>query len=239
MVPGEDGLLILPRLFLVGGALRRGVGGRSLRGVSGVRYAVGTFQMLGRKTAVQDVIAWVDVETTGLNPWEGESLLEVACLVTDTELNLLDEEGFEAYVPHTYQDMKTVSRNASQFVREMHEKNGLWDKLVLGDGEVDGFPLAELDARLLEYVRGFAPEARTARLGGNSVRLDLNFLEKYLPETYGHLHYRFIDVTSVSSLVYWWGGVPKFEKRGNHTAMSDIRESIDELRYMREQGFRH
>ena len=192
--------------------------------------------MLGRKTAVQDVIAWVDVETTGLNPWEGESLLEVACLVTDTELNLLDEGGFEASVLYSADEVEGMKERAVPFVREMHEKNGLWDQIAFGG---ESLTLRELDASLLEYVRGFAPEARTARLGGNSVRLDLNFLEKYLPETYAHLHYRFIDVTSVSTLVNWWGDVPKFKKRGAHTAMSDIRESIDELRYMREQGFRH
>lgn len=192
--------------------------------------------MLGRKTAVQDVIAWVDVETTGLNPWKGDSLLEVACLVTDTDLNFLDEEGFEAFVPHTPSEVQEMKSATSQFVVDMHDKNGLWHKLMYGRG---GSTLEELDKDLFDYIRALAPNPRSARVGGNSVRLDLNFLEKFLPETYGHMHYRFIDVTTVSTLLGWWGDVPKFEKKGNHTAMADIRESIDELRYMREQGFRH
>jgi len=176
-----------------------------------------------------DVIAWVDVETTGLNPWEGESLLEVACLVTDTDLNILDEKGFESQVEYSARDVEVMWADTRKVVRDMHDANGLWTRLA----QEPGLSLGDLDTALLEYMKGFAPEARTARLGGNSVRLDLNFLEKYLPETYGHLHYRFIDSTTVSTLFNWWGGVPKFEKRGAHTAMSDIRESIEELRYLK------
>lgn len=176
-----------------------------------------------------DVIAWVDVETTGLNPWEGESLLEVACLVTDTDLNILDEDGFESRVKYSARDVEVMWADARKVVRDMHDASGLWTRLW----QEPGLDLGDLDAALLEYIQGFAPEARTARLGGNSVRLDLNFLEKYLPETYGHLHYRFIDSTTMSTLFNWWGDVPKFEKRGAHTAMSDIRESIDELRYLK------
>lgn len=182
---------------------------------------------------MSDVIVWVDVETSGLNPWTGPSerrhLLEVACLVTDTDLNILDEEGFEATVSYSSREVERIRSKAQKIVREMHDANGLWER-VAGD---EGLSLGELDQALLSYVAEFAPESRLARLGGNSVRLDLNFLEAYLPMTYGHLHYRFLDVTTVSTLLGWWGNVPRFEKRGNHTAMSDIRESIEELRHLR------
>lgn len=183
----------------------------------------------------RDVIVWVDVETSGLNPWFGpesrRALLEVACLVTDTELNILDESGFEAMVEYSPEMVARLRDGAQPLVREMHDRNGLWDRLASGEG----LSLYELDGALLSYVSEFAPDPRVARLGGNSVRLDLNFLEAHLPMTYGHLHYRFIDVTSVATLAGWWGGVPVFSKAGNHTAMSDIRESIAELRALKER----
>lgn len=174
----------------------------------------------------QQRIAWVDVETSGLDAKENE-LLEIACLVTDTDLNILDEQGFEAVILHSPDQVEKMKQTAHPVVLEMHNNSGLWDRLPFGT------PVSSVDLMLYDYIRNFAP-AQQIRMGGNSVRLDLNFVNEWLPKTYSHLHYRFIDVTTVATLGEWWLNVPIFRKQKAHTAMNDIRESITELRYLRE-----
>lgn len=175
-------------------------------------------------------IIWGDVETTGLVGHQ-ENLLEVAFLVTDLDLNLLDEGGYESTILYTPEESAAMRAAADPFVQDMHDTSGLWAKVT--DPEW-AKPKAQVDAEALAYIQSFVPEKRTARLGGNSVRLDLNFLEEHLPGTYGHLHYRMADVSSLCGFAQWWGGVPLFEKARAHTAMADIKESIAELRYLRE-----
>ena len=177
---------------------------------------------------MKDFIAWIDVETDGLKAHE-RSLLEVACLVTDTDLNIIDDEGFEAVILHSPDRVQEMRDNAQQIVRDMHDASGLWDRLP------HGTPVQSVDLALYDYIRGFAPEKKSVRLAGNSVRLDLNFTEEWLPNTYQHLTYRFIDVTTVATLAEWWHGIPNFEKQKGHRAMQDIRESINELQYLREK----
>lgn len=171
----------------------------------------------------EHLIAWIDVETDGLKAQEN-SLLEIACLVTDPQLNILDEKGFESVILYSPDRAEEMRKNATPFVREMHDKTGLWEKLPFGE------PLSRVDYDLHSYLRDFSYQPRMMRLGGNSVRLDLNFVEEFLPNTYSHLHYRFIDVTTVTTLMDWWGNPVRDFKDKEHSAMSDIRESIEELR---------
>lgn len=174
---------------------------------------------------MNDVIVWADVETTGLNA-KKDFLLEIAVLVTDLDLNILDNTGYHAYVNHT---KEIVYNKANDYVREMHTATGLWDKL--GDGKHTW----DIDQELVDYIKQFAPWQRTARLAGNSVRLDANFIDHWLPQTANHLHYRILDVSSIGFEAYEFKGIPEFLKNGTHEAMSDIRESIEELRYLRKQ----
>lgn len=180
---------------------------------------------------MKDVIVWIDVETTGLNPWTGDKLLEVAALVTDVDLNLLDDHGYHAVVFHENRDQ--VRNIASDYVKEMHDTNGLWDKVV----GPDAVPLTIIDRELLEYIQRFAPDERSARLAGNSVRLDANFIDRYLPKVASHLHYRILDVSSLSFEAQIQG-VEVYHKRGTHRAMDDIRESIEELKYLRKELYK-
>lgn len=175
-------------------------------------------------------IVWGDVETDGLVAHK-QALLEVAFLVTDLDLNLLDETGYESTILYTPEESAAMRAGAEPFVQDMHDTSGLWAKVT---DPAQAKPKAQVDAEALAYIQSFVPGKRTARLGGNSVRLDLNFLEEHLPGTYGHLHYRMADVSSLCGFAQWWGGVPLFEKVRAHTAMADIRESIAELRYLRE-----
>lgn len=175
-------------------------------------------------------IVWGDVETDGLVAHK-QNLLEVAFLVTDLDLNLLDETGYQAAILHTSEESAAMRAAADPIVQDMHDESGIWQTIT---DPTRAKPKEQVDAEALAYIQSLVPEKRTARLGGNSVRLDLNFLEEHLPGTYGHLTYRMTDVSTVTGLSQWWGGVPAFEKARAHTAMADIKESIAELRYLRE-----
>lgn len=176
-------------------------------------------------------IVWIDVETTGLTAHK-EQLLEIAVLVTDLDLNLLDETGYQATIAYTPQQAAAMREQAGEYVREMHDRSGLWTTIADPERSV---AKDVVEASALAYIRRLVPEKRTARIGGNSVRLDLNFLDEHLPAITEHLHYRMVDVSTVTGLAHWWKGVPAFDKAGSHTAMADIRESIAELAYLREK----
>lgn len=173
---------------------------------------------------MEDLLVWADVETTGLNP-NSDLLLEVAAFVTDKDLNLLDEDGYHAVVRW---DPSYARGLANAFVQAMHDKTDLWSKLR------DGTPVEQVSWELHDYIEHYAPEPRQARLAGNSVRLDANFIDHFLPEVGEHLHYRLLDVSSIAFEVYNVKGVTPFEKKALHSAVSDIRESIAELKYLRE-----
>lgn len=175
-------------------------------------------------------IIWTDVETNGLSPSKGNVLLEVAAVITDTNLNIIDE-GYNAVVKYTATEVKDIKDNTVPFVLDMHEKTGLWEKLLIGT------PLAVLDNELLDYLSYHVPEPKSARLAGNSITLDRNFLEAFLPQSFQHFHYRSFDVSTVTGLAEEWLGIEPFKKKATHAAMDDILESIEELRYLRECAF--
>lgn len=178
-------------------------------------------------TGEGDVLLWLDVETTGLNAAD-DHLLEVAALVTDVNLSPIDEVGFHAVILH---DAAQVRAAANDFVRDMHERSGLWARV--GDPQV-ARPIDAVEHDLLAYVRRYAPERRQARLAGNSVRLDANFLDEHMPQVAEHLHYRLVDVTSLDYVVRsWLPDVPEPVKAHSHEAMADIRESLSQARLLR------
>jgi len=182
----------------------------------------------------EKALVWVDAETTGLTAHK-ETLLEVAILVTDLELNLLDETGYQSAIYVGSHGPVTLLRAASDpFVQKMHDTSGLWD--AVGD-PARSKPIDVVEAEALAYIQSLVPEKRTARVAGNSVRLDMNFLDEHLPLVMGHLHYRMADVSSLAGMAQWWAGVDVFPKALGHTAMADIRESLAELRYLRAAVF--
>lgn len=176
----------------------------------------------------QDRIVWIDCEMTGLE-LTADALVEVAVLVTDSELTVLGD-GVDVVIKPpagAVEQMRGV-------VREMHTASGLLDEL---DG---GLTLEEAQAAVLDYVRTFVPEPRRAPLAGNSIATDRGFLARDMPALEQHLHYRIIDVSSIKELARRWYPRAYFaspEKKGGHRALADIRESIQELRYYREAIF--
>lgn len=177
---------------------------------------------------MNDYLLWIDVETSGLTP-NTSQLLEVAGVITDQNLNIINETFFEEVIYHTPEETINLYETASSIVKDMHTKTGLWEKLSTGT------PLKTVDETLQNIIKQAKTEhnIKTLRVAGNSVRLDLNFIETYLPATYSELTYRFIDVTTVNTLAQWWGKISAPQKKTTHSAMSDIMESIEELRFLK------
>lgn len=173
-------------------------------------------------------VVWIDCEMTGLDVRQ-DALIEVAVLVTDSDLRVLGE-GVDVVIACPPQALDTMP----DVVRQMHTSSGLLDQLA------DGVTMADAQRQVLEYVRAHVPTSGRAPLAGNSVGTDRGFLARYMPELDSHLHYRIIDVSSIKELSRRWFPRAYFnapKKAGGHRALADIRESIDELRYYRSAVF--
>lgn len=173
---------------------------------------------------MNDRLVWIDCEMTGLDI-ASDALIEVAALVTDFELTVLGD-GVDVVVKPP---AGAVDRMLP-VVTEMHTASGLLDEL---DAGVD---LATAQQIVLDYVREYVPEPGKAPLAGNTVGTDRLFINRDMPGLEAWLHYRVVDVSSIKELARRWYPRAYFaspEKRGNHRALADIRESIEELRYYR------
>jgi oligoribonuclease len=175
-----------------------------------------------------DRLVWIDCEMTGLDLTR-DALIEIACLVTDGELNVVDE-GVDLVIkppPEALDQMADV-------VRQMHTTSGLLAELA------SGITLAEAQEQVLGYVRRFVAEPRKVPLCGNSIATDRTFIARDMPELDAFLHYRMVDVSSIKELARRWYPRVYFAsppKHGGHRALADIKESIQELRYYREAIF--
>ncbi len=177
---------------------------------------------------MNDRMVWIDCEMTGLS-LRHDALIEVAALVTDSELNVLGD-GVDIVIKPPAEALETMP----EVVREMHTASGLLAELP------GGTTLAEAEQLVLDYVREYVKEPRKAPLCGNSVGTDRGFLARDMPTLEQHLHYRIVDVSSIKELSRRWYPRAYFnspQKNGNHRALADIRESIAELRYYREAVF--
>lgn len=165
---------------------------------------------------------------TGLD-LEHDALIEVAVLITDGELNILDD-GLDVLIKPEPEALEQMN----DFVRQMHTTSGLLDELD------DGIGMEEAEQLVLDHIRTHVPEAGKAQLGGNSVGTDKAFLARDMPRIIEHLHYRIIDVSTIKELSRRWYPRAYYQapaKTGNHRALGDIRDSIVELRYYREAVF--
>jgi oligoribonuclease len=179
---------------------------------------------------MSDRLVWIDLEMTGLDTGR-HTIVEIAVLVTDSELELIDDDGIDLIVhagPAALAEM-------DEYVRKMHTKSGLLPAM-----EASKLTLAEAGDRVLEYLADHLPGPNTAPLCGNSIGVDRRFLDRYLTEVDQYLHYRSIDVSSIKELCRrWYPDVYKKrpDKKETHRALDDIRESIEELRFYRETIF--
>jgi oligoribonuclease len=177
---------------------------------------------------VNERLVWIDCEMTGLD-LGSDALIEVAALVTDFDLNVLGE-GVDIIVKPPAEALDQMG----DFVRTMHEKSGLLAELE------HGVTMAEAEERTLAYIKEHCPDGSRPPLAGNTVATDRSFLARDMPTLEQFLHYRIVDVSSIKELSRRWYPRAYFQapaKRGNHRALADIQESIEELRYYREAVF--
>jgi oligoribonuclease len=178
---------------------------------------------------VTEPLVWIDCEMTGLDP-QVEVLVEIAVVVTDSELTLLDD-GLDILIatdPRKLEGMADV-------VRQMHTSSGLLEALASATTTLE-----EAEQQVLDYVQRWVPERRKAPLCGNSIATDRTFITKYMPRLDDHLHYRMVDVSSIKELARRWYPRVYFNapaKTGGHRALADIVDSITELRYYRAAVF--
>ena len=178
---------------------------------------------------VNDHLVWVDCEMTGLDV-DRDVLIEVAALVTDSDLNVLG-----AGVDVVIHADETALGSMVEIVREMHDKSGLTDAV-----RISTVTIADAEQMLMDYITQYVTEPRTAPLCGNSIATDRGFLSRQMPRFDQHLHYRMIDVSSIKELCRRWYPRAYFGQPAKglaHRALADILESIRELEYYRQAVF--
>ncbi len=172
-------------------------------------------------------MVWIDMEMTGLDP-EKERILEIATIVTDGNLNILGE-GPDIVIHQP----ASVLRSMDEWNQKHHAKSGLVEAV-----KKSAVTEAEAEAKTLKFIEGFC-KPKKAPLCGNSVHQDRRFLSKYMPKIDDYLHYRHVDVSSLKALIARW--YPKDKqptKSKGHRALSDIRESIAELKFYKDRYFK-
>ena len=177
---------------------------------------------------MSDRLVWIDCEMTGLDI-VADALIEVAALVTDFDLNVLGD-GIDIVIKPPAEAVEQMD----PYVRTMHERSGLLEELDAG------LTLADAEAQVLAYIKQHCADGSRPPLAGNTVATDRSFLNRDMGTLEAFLHYRIVDVSSIKELSRRWFPRAYFHapaKRGNHRALADIQESIEELRYYRAAVF--
>ena len=177
---------------------------------------------------MNDRLVWIDCEMTGLD-LGADALIEVAALVTDFELNVLGD-GIDVIVKPPQEALDQMD----EFVRTMHTSSGLLEELD------SGLTMGEAEEKVLGYIKEHCADGSRPPLAGNTVATDRSFLARDMPDLESFLHYRIVDVSSIKELSRRWYPRTYFNapaKTGNHRALADIQESIEELRYYRAAVF--
>ncbi|GGF38585.1 oligoribonuclease [Williamsia phyllosphaerae] len=178
---------------------------------------------------MQDKLVWIDCEMTGLR-LDTDKLIEIAALVTDSDLNILGE-GVDVVIHADDADLEAMP----DVVKKMHAASGLTEEV-----RASTVTVPEAEQMVLDYVRKHVKSAGAAPLAGNSIATDRGFIARDMTALDTYLHYRMIDVSSIKELSRRW--YPKIyfgqpEKGLAHRALADIRESIRELKYYRQTAF--
>ena len=173
-------------------------------------------------------LIWIDCEMTGLDI-EKDALVEIAVLVTDSQLNILGE-GVDLVINTDQEKLDSMG----EYVKKMHTDSGLINEIA------NGVSMSEAEDQIMAYLNRYAPEAGKSPLAGNSVGVDRLFINRDLPKVAEHIHYRTVDVSSIKELARRWYPKVYFaapKKDGNHRALGDIQDSIEELEYYRANIF--
>jgi oligoribonuclease len=178
---------------------------------------------MANNTHTSDRLVWIDLEMTGLDTGR-DSILEIATVVTDSNLDVL-AEGPELAIAHPLSALEAMD----DWNRNQHGKSGLWRRVL-----DEGVPMAEAEARTLQFLAQWVP-ANASPMCGNSICQDRRFLHRLMPQLERHFHYRNLDVSTLKELARRWAPqvLAGVEKESAHTALSDVRDSIAELRHYR------
>ncbi len=173
-----------------------------------------------------DNLVWIDLEMTGLDPTT-EVILQAALIITDSELRPLESYCVDIWQP------KSALKKMVPFVRQMHEENGLIERVRRSKVE-----LGRAEQELLERITGWCPYRPV--LCGNTIHSDRKFIAKYMPGLDAYLHYRMVDVSSLKVLAGLWypNATYKKPRDAQHDALFDIQQSISELSHYRQNMFR-
>ena len=173
--------------------------------------------------AASDRLIWIDLEMTGLDP-DRDTILEIATVVTDAQLNVL-AEGPELAVAQPLPVLEAMD----EWNRTHHSRSGLWQRVL--DSEVS---LAQAEARTVAFLNEWVP-AKASPMCGNSICQDRRFMHRLMPQLEAHFHYRNLDVSTIKELARRWSPqvLAGVSKESAHTALSDVRDSIAELRHYR------
>src|SRR4249919_930473 len=168
-------------------------------------------------------LIWIDLEMTGLDTGR-DSILEIATIVTDSNLEVL-AEGPELAIVHPISLLESMD----EWNRNQHRKSGLWQRVVASRVTLD-----EAEARTLAFLSEWVP-ANASPMCGNSICQDRRFLHRRMPALECHFHYRNLDVSTIKELARRWAPQVHagFSKVAAHTALSDVRDSIEEMRHYR------
>lgn len=173
-------------------------------------------------------LIWMDLEMTGLDP-DNDVIIEMATIATDGDLNIIAEGPVLAI-----RQPEEKLLGMDEWNQTHHSESGLLDRV-----RKEGVLEREAEAQTLAFIEQYA-EKRTAPLCGNTIWQDRRFLARYMPTLEAYLHYRIVDVSSLKELALRWRPalLKGFTKKNAHTALADIRESIEELRYYKEHFIR-
>ena len=172
-------------------------------------------------------LVWIDLEMTGLDP-ELQVIVEIASVVTDDQLNVIGE-GPDLAIHYP----SSILSRMEPWSLKHHTESGLLERIKASPHTCES-----AEEETLQFISRYCKES-TSPLCGNTIGQDRRFLVRHMPTLEKFFHYRNIDVSSVKELVKrWYPALPRFTKKKAHLALSDILESIDELRYYREKVFR-
>jgi oligoribonuclease len=169
-----------------------------------------------------DLMVWIDCEMTGLDP-ERHTLIEIATIITDFDLNIIDR-GPDLAIKAS----PTVLKKMDAWPRRTHTRSGLLERC-----KTEGVSMADAEKKTLRFIRKYCA-SKTAPLCGNSVWQDKRFISRHMPSIERYLHYRIVDVSSIKLMARHW--YPKQDppaKQETHRALADIEESIAELKFYR------
>lgn len=167
---------------------------------------------------------WCDLEMTGLDQ-EKDTILEVCCIITTPELNIITPKPFHKVIHHT----KTELDQMSDWCIENHQKSGLTDAVLESKDTLPG-----IEKELIEFIRDHSLETDTLYICGNSIHMDRTFIRRLMPGLDSMLHYRMIDGTAIALFLETMG-IEGYDKASSHRACDDVIESIEELKHFKKK----